>query len=73
MTKLFGDKFGDFCHISPPVTFSVFELFQQNVTQKNQFFIYNWYLVQENIVCFWDNWEKSKALFCPMSHRCVMY
>ena len=37
----FGDKFGNFCHISPSVTFSFFELFQQNVAQKNQFLIYN--------------------------------
>ena len=37
-------------HISPPITLLVFKLHQHNVPQKNTFFIYNWGLINKNIV-----------------------
>ena len=36
--------------ISPPITLLLFKLHQHNVPQKNTCFIYNWGLINENIV-----------------------
>ena len=36
--------------ISPPITLLLFKLHQHNVPQKNTFFIYNWGLINKNIV-----------------------
>ena len=62
--KVIGGLIWQFCYISPPTTLSFFEQFQHTVPQKNQFLIYNQYLVHKRI-SFSKKLRKVKITFLP--------